>query len=220
MLSNIREASDVELEAKLQEKVILSLVKREMSVLTDSITTLAKTISALELKHGEKGETGEKGIDGVNGRDGKDGKDGKNGLNGKDGLQGKQGEKGDNGADGKDGVSVVDAQVTFDNHLVLTLSNGSEIDAGEIYISNNNQVVQMTQVRGAEETVTYTTRYDQVSEVLAYKGEALVGSLDSAPVWRIQKLVFNAEGDVTITWVNGNADFRYVWNDRNSLTYS
>lgn len=37
-----------------------------------------------------------------------------------------------NGTDGKDGVSVVDSEIALDGHLVLKLSNGKIIDAGEL----------------------------------------------------------------------------------------
>ena len=67
---------------------------------------------------------------GAPGRDGKDGKDGKDGLPGPAGLNGAQGKDGIDGVDGKDGVSVVDAKIDFDGSLVITLSNGDEIDAG------------------------------------------------------------------------------------------
>ena len=63
---------------------------------------------------GPKGEQGDRGLDGINGRDGIDGKDGVDGET------------------GKDGISVVDAKIDFDGSLVLYLSNGSEINAGEI----------------------------------------------------------------------------------------
>jgi len=157
-------------------------------------------------------------INAPQGNDGKNGKDGKDGKQGKDGLNGKDGNNGVDGKDGNDGVSVTSAEVTFDNHLVLYLSNGSEIDAGQINIQNSNQVIQVTQGR-AEDTVTYATRYDQVSDLLAYKGEAIVGSEDDEPKWRVQKLVFGTDGDVTITWANGTTDFRNVWDDRATLTY-
>jgi hypothetical protein len=54
------------------------------------------------------------GVDGIDGRDGKDGKDGVNGV------------------DGEDGVSVTDAKIDFDGSLVITLSNGREINVGEV----------------------------------------------------------------------------------------
>jgi hypothetical protein len=71
------------------------------------------------------------------GAPGKDGKDGKNGKDGKDGMSGPAGRDGKDGVDGKDGadgVSVVDARIDFDNSLVITLSDGTQIDAGQLNI--------------------------------------------------------------------------------------
>lgn len=152
------------------------------------------------------------------GADGKDGKDGKNGKDGKDGAVGKAGKDGKDGLDGKDGISVVDASIDFDNRLTITLSDGSVIDAGQINVQSNNSVVQVVQ-RGGEDIVSYTTRYDQVSNTLAYKGEAAVGSEESYSSWRIQKLVFGVDGDVLITWADGNTNFDNVWENRNSIPY-
>jgi hypothetical protein len=67
---------------------------------------------------------------GAPGKDGKNGKDGLPGPAGRDGRDGKDGKDGVDGQDGKDGVSVVDAKIDFDGSLVITLSNGNEIDAG------------------------------------------------------------------------------------------
>lgn len=146
------------------------------------------------------------------------GKDGLNGINGKDGLNGTNGKDGKDGLDGNSATTIVSVEVDFDNHLVITMSDDSVIDAGEIKVTagKNTQIVQ---TRGGEDVVTYTTRYDQVSDLLAYKAEAAVGSLDSNPVWRIQKLVYGLDGDITITWCQGNSDFRFIWNDRTTLTY-
>ncbi len=216
MLSNIREASNTELEAKLQEKVVLSIVRKEIASLATAITQLSQIVASLELKHGQDGLHGKDGVDGVAGKDGANGKDGRDGVKGDTGSDGKPGKDGKDGIDGATGVSVVGAEVTFDNHLVLTLSDGNEIDAGQIQVENTTQYV--TQVKG-ENIVQYASRYDQVSDTLAYKGEAIIGALDSEPLWRVQKLVFGTDGDVTITWANGAADFRNVWNDRASLTF-
>lgn len=69
---------------------------------------------------------------GAPGRDGKDGKDGAPGPMGPAGRNGKDGVDGKDGIDGKDGVGVVDAKIEFDGSLVITLSDGNEIDAGLI----------------------------------------------------------------------------------------
>lgn len=72
------------------------------------------------------------GRDGINGTDGRDGRDGKPGKDGAPGRQGAQGPAGKDGKDGVDGVSVTNAYLDFDGGLVITLSNGNEINVGEI----------------------------------------------------------------------------------------
>lgn len=72
------------------------------------------------------------GRDGIDGRDGKDGKDGRPGRDGAAGPMGPAGRDGRDGVDGEDGVSVVDAKIDFDGSLVITLSNGREINVGEV----------------------------------------------------------------------------------------
>jgi hypothetical protein len=72
------------------------------------------------------------GRDGINGTDGRDGRDGKPGKDGAMGRQGAQGLSGKDGIDGIDGVSVENAYLDFDGGLVIKLSNGNEINVGEI----------------------------------------------------------------------------------------
>lgn len=72
------------------------------------------------------------GRDGINGTDGRDGRDGKPGKDGAPGRQGAQGPAGKDGIDGVDGVSVTNAYLDFDGGLVIVLSNGNEINVGEI----------------------------------------------------------------------------------------
>jgi len=72
------------------------------------------------------------GVDGIDGRDGKDGKDGRPGRDGAAGPMGPAGRDGRDGVDGEDGVSVIDAKIDFDGSLVITLSNGREINVGEV----------------------------------------------------------------------------------------
>lgn len=104
-------------------------------------------------KDGKDGKPGVKGKNGKNGEDGRGiedvyineeghliivftdgekkdvgkvvGKDGVNGL----GFAGAQGRPGKNG---EDGISIVDAKVNNKGHLIVTLSNGEEIDAGYV----------------------------------------------------------------------------------------
>ena len=69
---------------------------------------------------------------GKDGKDGRNGKDGAPGRDGKDGATGPTGTNGADGADGTDGVSVTSAFVDFDGSLTVVLSNGTEINAGEV----------------------------------------------------------------------------------------
>ena len=180
----------------------LLILAREVGKAKKLIQSLIETPPAIHHFVGEKGNTGDKG---ANGKDGKEGKDGLDGKAGKDGLEGKQ------------GVSIISLEVSFDNHLVITLSDGNEIDAGEITVKSG-EVVQVVQNKIGDPNM-FSTRYDQIDATLAYKGEAYVGAFEANASWRIQKLVYGTDGDVTITWANGNADFTNVWDLRASLIY-
>lgn len=72
------------------------------------------------------------GRDGTNGSDGRDGLDGRPGRDGAQGPAGPAGRDGVNGVDGVDGVSVTNAKIDFDGSLVISLSNGREINVGEV----------------------------------------------------------------------------------------
>lgn len=81
------------------------------------------------------GPTGPKGDKGDPGKDGKDGRDGLNGADGKDGT------------DGEDGVGIDSVEVTFDNSLVVRLTDGREIDAGEINVQGAGAAQQPTLIQ-------------------------------------------------------------------------
>ena len=66
----------------------------------------------------------------------------------------------------------------------------------------------------------YAKRVDFINDNLFYKGEAAPGSSESSGVWRISLVSLGADGDVTETWANGNANFTKSWTDRLSYTYS
>ena len=66
---------------------------------------------------------------------GTDGKDGADGEDGKDGVDGKPGQDGADGADGKDGVDGIGIStvvINEKNELVITLSNGTVINLGNV----------------------------------------------------------------------------------------
>jgi len=107
-------------------------VDLKLTALYDKLLSKIQAVEAIRCEKGDKGDpgpTGEKGPKGEKGDTGV-GKDGKDGVNGKDGAD---------GSDGEDGVGVQDATVDFDGHLVLTLTNGEEVDAGSVKDINEAQ---------------------------------------------------------------------------------
>lgn len=52
-----------------------------------------------------------------------------------------------------------------------------------------------------------------------YLGYADAGSLTSASVWGIKKIV-EVSNDVSITWADGNTNFDNIWDNRLTLTYA
>jgi len=109
------------LEAKTQANLVVEAIK--------------KIKEGLEARFDElNGIVDVKVRDITSGKDGKDGKDGKNGVDGKDGKDGISitGPKGDNGADGVDGVGVQDAYIDFDGSLIIKLTDGTELNVGEV----------------------------------------------------------------------------------------
>jgi hypothetical protein len=117
--------------AAVEQTIVEAKAKREESIGKNVdlvISALKKIESDLEAKLVELNNTpakqGVAGPKGEKGRDGRDGKDGYKGQDGKDGVDGQDGK------DGEDGISVTDAKIDFDGSLVITLSDGREIDAG------------------------------------------------------------------------------------------
>jgi len=103
------------------------------------VQALKKIESDIRDRFDAVGNTIEKRVasiqDGQDGKDGKDGRDGKDGKSGRDGLKGDKGvdgQAGRDGVDGVDGVSVVNANIDFDGSLIISLSDGREINVGEV----------------------------------------------------------------------------------------
>lgn len=93
---------------------------------------------------GPKGDQGPQGVPGVDGKDGApgatgavgpQGPQGPAGATGATGGKGDKGDKGDDGIDGKDGISVTGAKINSANHLIITLSDGTEKDAGKVAVT-------------------------------------------------------------------------------------
>jgi len=129
------EAPDASFDEKLaaiteMQATVVAMQAQEEQAINDNVDLIIEALRTIEAKveaklkiipeKGEQGIQGQKGEQGDRGRDGAQGKDGKSGFDGKDGL------------DGKDGISVQDAKIDFDGSLVITLSDGREINVGEV----------------------------------------------------------------------------------------
>ena len=80
---------------------------------------------------------------------------------------------------------------------------------------------QIAEVAGGDvATPSLATRFDQIDPTLGYIGEANPGTATSAASWRVRKLDFGVDGDVTVTWADGNSNFDNIWDNRASLSYS
>ena len=127
-------------------------------------------------------------LDGSQGPQGEAGKDGKDGAKGEQGPKGDTGAKGDPGAKGdtgKQGISVIDARIDLDNSLVISLSDGREIDCGTITPGEARALVALKQTHGnAWDRIDFNTTlpnpqhqegvlfYDYTDHSLAYYNEA------------------------------------------------
>ena len=111
-----------------------------------------------EGREGPKGPQGEKGAQGVAGPKGAKGDTGPKGPKGERGVAGPRGPTGNvgpagpmgpagaNGAagtDGRDGKHVTSADIDFDGYLVLHMSDGSEIEAGQVLSEDLAQQIVM-----------------------------------------------------------------------------
>ena len=111
------------------KKILLSGASVEAK-LTAIAILLGKEMPKMEaLVESVQKMQGPQGDRGADGKDGKDGPAGRDGLPGRDGQSGKDGVDGANGADG---VSVASANIDFDGSLIISLSDGREINVGEV----------------------------------------------------------------------------------------
>jgi hypothetical protein len=118
----------------LTPEIDISVKLRGISVfigkVLDKFDTRIVELEARQLLKGDKGDKGDS-IEGPKGPKGDTGPSGQS-IIGPMGPKGDKGDAGPVGKIGKPGVSVVDAEVAIDGNLVLKLSDGNIIDAGEI----------------------------------------------------------------------------------------
>lgn len=156
---------------------------------------------------GDRGEPGPPGKDGKPGAAGRDGKPGKDGKNGKDGaivlIRG-------GGGSGVDLASLLPGSESTEPSGIVVFQGGRAV---------NLPWSAFLALAGTNST-DYTTRVDFVGETVIYRGEAAPGSDEAAAVWRIRKITFAPDGDVSTVYANGSAEFAHVWADRATEIYS
>lgn len=130
--------SQVENTIKEMKQKKQEAIQSNVSIIVDTLKTIQAKVEAqlAEAKAivPEKGPKGDKGDKGLDGRAGVDGKDGRDGVDGR------------NGIDGKDGISVRTARVDFDGSLIIVLSDGTEVNAGEVVGELQDRTAVITQL--------------------------------------------------------------------------
>jgi len=125
--------------------------------------------------------------DGQDGKNGKDGRDGKQGPAGSTGPAGRDGVPGRDGVDGVDGISVQDAKIDFDGSLVITLSDGRELNVGEVVGSDIAEKIRVVNTMSTNSSITLKDEGTSVTS--AVKSINFVGATVTAT---------NSGDDVTV----------------------
>ena len=89
--------------------------------------------------------------------------DGKDGANGKDG---KNGTNGTNGKNGMNGISVTSAKINTQNHLIMTLSNGTTVDCGNI----DSEALEIHKIEILNDQLTITLSDGSIKKLGNVKG--------------------------------------------------
>jgi len=195
-------------EAKIAGLAVL--LDKELLRLSEVVLNTKK----LQGPQGEQGLQGPKGEQGDRGFDGANGKDGSNGKDGKDGEEGKQ------------GVGVADAKIDFDGSLVITLTDGTEINAGDVVPMDTAEKIRVIgngggtsqYVLDAIEAInavidTYGTIATQDADAVAITG----GTIDSTTIGGTTPAAgtfttLTATGQTSLGGVAGSESFRAVTN--------
>lgn len=191
-----------------------------------------KGLTGPEGQQGRRGARGLQGVPGARGKDGKHGADGVRGPAGKDGQQGVRGLIGEQGIQGRDGTQGpkgdkgdIPKHRWIGSKLQFELPSGKWGKLVDLRgpvgltggLSGWTQII--TQDSGAD-VVKYGKQLDRISDTVFYFGEADPGTSVASALWRIQLVTTQPDGDLSVQWADGTADFTKVWDDRLSYTYS
>lgn len=143
------------------------------------------------------------GRDGINGSDGRNGLDGRPGRDGTQGLTGPAGRDGVDGLDGLDGVSVTDAKIDFDGSLVISLSNGREINVGEVVAADVAEKIRVVANGGG----TSQTVIDSLASL-----QSQIDNLIPSQTGYAGKFLTTDGTDLSWANVAGGLDYQGTWN--------
>jgi hypothetical protein len=141
------------------------------------------------------------GRDGANGTDGRNGKDGKSGRDGLKGDRGVDGQAGRDGVDGVDGISVVNAQIDFDGSLVITLSDGRELNVGEVVSADVAEKIKVISTMSTNAAIAVKEEGTTITN--GVKSINFVGTGITATTSGDDVTVTVASGSGTVTSVGG-----------------
>jgi len=121
--------------------------------------------------------------------------------------------------------STVNIRFVHMTSLRIYNESGFKADTRDLNFSGSTvtvsgDIVTNTDTGGGAAEVEYATRIDEVSSTLMYKAEATPGSADASAVWRISRISFAGDGDVTILWASGTSAFDKIWDNHLGLSYS
>lgn len=197
--ASVKEAKAVQ-KQKIAENVdlVLQALKRIEADMLKRVDGSAKVVEE-RVKTIKDGKDGKNGIDGKAGRDGKDGKNGLDGRNGRDGLNGTAGEQ------GQDGVGVQNAHIDFDGSLIISLTDGREINAGEVVPFDVAEKIKVISNGGG------TSQY--VLDALAAL-QAEIDNFEALPSQTGNAGKFLTTNGTTASWasVAGGLSYQGTWN--------
>jgi len=113
-------------------------VRKKYREQVDGASVVKYQIGTSLVTIGAQGPAGTDGVDGEQGPKGDKGDKGDKGVAGPTGAKGDKGDKGDAGPqglaglEGTDGVGVSQTTIDADGNLIVTLTNGNEINAGQV----------------------------------------------------------------------------------------
>jgi hypothetical protein len=101
-------------------------------------------------------------------------------------------------------------------HTLSYLWNSSTLAWEVATTSGQGTDVFVTNLSGTDQAV----RLDVASSTVTYVGKAVVGASTAAASWKVFRMTTASDGDLTIEYADGDADFDNVWDNRAGLSYT